>query len=92
MVSSLAIDVGIAAGDDAPGLQQVHAVGDLHGEVGVLLDQQHGDAPPGVEVGDDLEQLLGDQRRETEAGLVAQQQLRTAHQGAGDRQHLLLPT
>ena len=38
----------------------------------------------------DLEQLLDDQRREAERGLVEQHQARPQHQRAADRQHLLL--
>ena len=40
--------------------------------------------------GHDLEHLLHDQRRQTLARLVEQQQLRVQQQGAGDCQHLLL--
>ncbi len=65
-------------------------MGDVEGQVGVLLDQQHGETVLLVEPLDELEQLLGDQWGETEARLVAQQQLRPAHQRPGDGQHLLL--
>ncbi len=55
----------------------------------VLLDEQDrlsapGDGPQGGE------QLLGQARAETERGLVEQQELRIAHQGPRDREHLLL--
>ena len=56
----------------------------------VLLDQQDGHAAAAVDVGDDREDLLDDQRRQAERGLVEQQQPRPAHQGAGDGKHLLL--
>ena len=57
---------------------------------GVLLDEEHGQALARVELGDDLEDLLDDERREPERGLVEQQQLRPAHQRARDGEHLLL--
>ena len=41
----------------------------------VLLDQEHGRRRAGVEIADDLEDLPHDQRRQTERGLVEQQQL-----------------
>ena len=58
--------------------------------VGVLLDQKHRHAVALVEVADDLEDLLDDERREAERWLVEQEQARAAHQGAGDGEHLLL--
>ena len=57
---------------------------------GVLLDQKHRDALVPVEVGDRVEDLLDEQRREAERRLVEQQQARPTHQRARDRQHLLL--
>jgi hypothetical protein len=44
----------------------------------------------GVELADEREHLLDQQRREAERRLVEDQQARLAHQPASDRQHLLL--
>jgi hypothetical protein len=71
-------------------LQHVAAMRRAQGVVGVLLDEQDGHAVVAVELADDLEDLLDVERRQAERGLVEQQQLRPAHQRAGDRQHLLL--
>ena len=68
----------------------IAAVRELQRMEGVLLDQEHGEAVLRVEVADGAENLLRDQRREAERGLVEQQQARAAHQRAADRQHLLL--
>ena len=57
---------------------------------GVLLDEEHGQALARVEVGDDLEDLLDDERGEPERRLVEQQQFWPAHQRARDGEHLLL--
>src|SRR5207248_1543676 len=75
--------------DDAPGLQDVAAMG--HGEClgGVLLDQQDGRALS-VDVTNDVEDLVDEDRRQSERGLVEEQHLWLGHQPAGDRQHLLL--
>ncbi|MFK4700966.1 hypothetical protein ABIF42_006560 [Bradyrhizobium diazoefficiens] len=51
---------------------------------------QDGQAVLPVQGADRIENLARDQRREPERGLVEQEQAGTAHQGAADRQHLLL--
>ncbi|EGE57986.1 hypothetical protein RHECNPAF_3500035 [Rhizobium etli CNPAF512] len=56
---------------------------------GILLDQEHGEAFLLIELADRLENALDDQRREAKRRFVEQQELRTRHQGAADRQHLL---
>jgi len=58
----------------------------------VLLDDQHSDATLAIEPAQVLEQLLDDERRQTEGRLVEQHQARPQHQRAADRQHLLLAT
>src|SRR5256885_2519717 len=75
--------------DDAPGLQYVAAIG--HGEClgGVLLDQQDGRALA-VDVTNDVEDLVDEDGRQSERGLVEEQHLGLGHQPAGDGQHLLL--
>src|SRR5262249_36260954 len=57
---------------------------------GILLDQEHGQALVGIEFADDLEDLLHDQRGKAERWLIEQEQAGPRHEGAGDRQHLLL--
>ena len=75
--------------DDAAGLDQVAAVGDVQALLGVLLDQQDTDSGL-ADARERLEQLAAHQRREAERRLVEQQQLRRRHQRAADRHHLLL--
>ncbi len=43
-----------------------------------------------IEIGDHRKDLLDDQRRQAERGLIEQEQLGPAHQRARDREHLLL--
>ena len=58
--------------------------------IGVLLDDQHGQAVLSVQGADGVENLARDQGRQAERRLVQHQQARAAHQRAADRQHLLL--
>src|SRR5262245_18523075 len=55
----------------------------------VLLDQQDAE-PLLLERPEGLDQQLDDRRSEALGGLVHDQQLRVQHQGAADREHLLL--
>src|SRR4029079_17292605 len=75
---------------DATVHHDIGAMGELERMEGVLLDQEHGQALAGIELADDLEDLLHDQGSEAERWLIEQQQAGPRHQGAGDRQHLLL--
>ena len=75
---------------DATGLQQVRVLGEFQRQTGVLLDQQDADAGVLANPAQDAENLLHDQRRQAERRLIQQQQARAQHQGAGNRQHLLL--
>src|SRR5215471_12381203 len=75
---------------DATGLEEEHVVGERQSERRVLLDEQHADAFLAVDRADDPEDLAHDQGRETERWLVQQQESWPEHQGAGDREHLLL--
>ena len=70
--------------------EDVAAVGDLEREVDVLLDEEHAAPALLCELADDGQELLDDQRREPEAELVEEQQLRPARERARDREHLLL--
>src|SRR5579872_6268960 len=67
----------------------IAAVGEPQRVIGVLLDDQYGEAVLPVECPDRLEDLARDQRRETKRRFVEEEQARAAHQGTADRQHLL---
>src|SRR5690606_34033997 len=82
--------VGGPAHDDVAVLEQVGVVDDVQRRLGVLLDEQHAGAPLAVDLADDLEDLLDEERREPEGGLVEHDQPGLGHQGARDREHLLL--
>jgi hypothetical protein len=62
-----------------PVFDQIGVIGEFEGDVGVLLDQQHGDASVTIDGAQDSEGLLHDQRGETERWLVEQQELRPPH-------------
>ena len=72
------------------GFHDVAGVGHRQGDRGVLLDQQHGDALLGVDAGDDAENVLDQDGRQAQRGLVEQHQGRLRDQGATDGEHLLL--
>src|SRR5664279_1199211 len=75
--------------DDAPALQHVDAVGVEHG--GKAVCDQAGDGiAAGGDVAYGLRDLLLGERVERAGGLVEDQQLRPAQQGACDREALLL--
>src|SRR5690606_31971985 len=74
----------------AAGLEHVGVAADLEGEVGVLLDEQDGDALPPVDL-DDLLEDRGDQPGcDAEGELVEYMEARAAREGAADREFLLL--
>src|SRR6266576_1278305 len=75
--------------DHDPRLEHVAAVRDLERFMRVLLDQQDRGALR-VDLADDREDRLDEDRRQTERGLVQQQHLRSRHQRAAHRKHLLL--
>src|SRR5215471_16580966 len=52
---------GAAAEDDLARLDDVGPIGDRQGQVGVLLDDEHGGAKFLVELGEAAEQVLNDQ-------------------------------
>src|SRR5260370_24125780 len=63
---------------------------DLERGGGVLFDEKHGDFGFGVDLPYDVENLIDQKWREAKARLIKQEQSRLGHQGARDRQHLLL--
>lgn len=79
----------VAADGQFARLQHVAAISVLQGEAGVLLHQQDGDALI-VQLADDPENFRARSAAQAQARLIQQQQARTAHQGAGDGEHLLL--
>ena len=78
----------VAVEHDAAVLHHIGVVGDLQGDGGALLDQQDGDAEFVADGGKPAGEILHDDRGKPEREFVDQQQLRPAHQCAGDRQHL----
>src|SRR6266511_2361682 len=74
---------------DRAGLEHVASVGDVEGHQGVLLDEEDR-RPLRVDLADDLEDPLDEDRREPHRRLVQQEELRVGHQRAADRHHLLL--
>ena len=56
----------------------------------ILLDDEHRQPVPLVQLADDAEDLAHDQRREPERRLVEHEQPRPRHQRAREREHLLL--
>src|SRR4051794_12772870 len=82
--------LGGAGHHDPAGLQHVRVVGELEDEVGVLLDQQERHALLAGDLHEDREQLPGELGCEAQRRLVEQHEARAQHQGAGDREHLLL--
>src|SRR5262249_30717054 len=72
------------------GLEHVARVGRLQREMGVLLDDEHGQALALVELADDAEELRDEHRREPERRLVEQQEPRPQDEGARECEHLLL--
>src|ERR671925_1221277 len=75
---------------DASDLEHVRGLRELQRDVRVLLDDEHRQALLLVQLADDAEDLRDEQRRETERRLVEEQQPRTLHERAREREHLLL--
>src|SRR5690606_19980631 len=76
--------------DDSSVFQDVSVVGRVERHVGVLLDQQHRGSALAIDAHDDLEDLLRELRRQSQARFVEQDQSRRRHDRTRDRQHLLL--
>ena len=60
--------------EDLPGLEHIAVVGDAECHVRILLDQQDGRSI-GTDALDDFEDFLNNEWRQTERGLVQNQQL-----------------
>lgn len=80
---------GIVLEDDAAGLHDIAAVGHFEGEIGVLFDEQDGDAALAIDLGDLLEDGFDEQRGDAEGGFVEHEEAGAAHEGAADGEHLL---
>src|SRR3954447_26587725 len=74
---------------DPARLEDVAARGDVEGHQRVLLDEEDRRALL-VDLHDDLEDPLDEDRRETHRWLVEEEQLRPGHERAAHRDHLLL--
>src|SRR5271163_863480 len=68
----------------------IAAMRELERVESVLLDEKNGEIVAFVERADRGEDLLHEERRQTERRLVEEDEPRPAHQRASDRQHLLL--
>src|SRR5260370_40526812 len=79
----------IALPDDAALLDDVMAVGDAGQRREVLVDDQDGEAER-LEAREAAPDLGADQRRQALGRFVEDEEARVGHQGAADRQHLLL--
>ncbi len=62
----------------------------MSASVAFCSTSKHADAALAVDLGDGVEDVGGDHRRQTERRFVDQHQLRLTHERAADRQHLLL--
>src|SRR5437868_4442531 len=71
-------------------LEQIRGVCELERESRVLLDQQDRDLLLAIDPTHDREDVLDDERCETERWLVQQKQRGSGHQRPRDREHLLL--
>ena len=78
-----------ALADDMAGFQDVAVGGDFQGEIGVLLDEQDGDALGAVDLHDLFKNRGDEARGDAERGFVEHQEFRAAHERAADGEHLL---
>src|SRR3979411_770284 len=81
---------GISAPAHPPALEHVVTVGEAREHLEILVDDQDR-LTAALELAQDVPDLVADDRCETLGPPVGDQQLRVGHQGAPDRQHLLLP-
>ena len=82
--------LAVKAFDIDYGKKYPKAVAKIVDDLDVLLDQDHGGAVVHPHAADRRGQLVHDDRRQPLERLVQQQERRVGHQGARDRQHLLL--
>src|SRR5262249_9763661 len=74
---------------DVPLLQDVDAVGEVEAEVHVLLGKQDGEAVA-LEPADLILEMVDHEGSQALGRLVEEEQVRIAHEGARDGEHLLL--
>src|ERR1700730_7431802 len=82
-------DCTLTLQNDAGVFQDIAVFGKLKRLVRILLDQHDGDAML-IEISQNSENLLDEQRGETKRRLVQEKQPRARHQAASDGEHLLL--
>ena len=70
-------------------IDDVDAIGELEGHLGILLDEQHAD-PLALELPDGAHDGFHHERRQALRRLVQEEQLRPREEGADDGEHLLL--
>src|SRR6516164_4263624 len=85
----LAQCLGLAVEHHAAVLQHIAVTRVLQRHAGILLREQERHRLLGVEIADDLENLLDQLRREPHRRFVQQDRLRPRHQRASNRTHLL---
>jgi hypothetical protein len=81
---------GRASARHAAALYDVCVLGVLQRDGCVLLGDQEADPAGAIQLSYDFEDFLEDLRRSAHRGLVQQDQAGLSHQGAPDRDHLLL--
>src|SRR4029453_5631273 len=89
-IRMIAQPLGVPVEHDPAVLHHIAVVGDLERHGRALLDDQDGDAELAPDLGQAAQQVLDDDRRQTERQFVDQQQFGPAHDGAAERQHLPL--
>src|SRR6266446_320281 len=82
--------LGVPVEHDAPALQDVSVLHDPKRHRRVLLGEEHRDLLLAVQAQHDVEDLAHEERGQAHRGLVEEHEPRARHQGAPDRDHLLL--
>ena len=82
--------VAVALAHDPAVGQKIRRPGGGEGPGGVLLHQQDGNPAP-AELLDNVEDFVGDQRRQPQGRLIQEQKPGLGHQGPAHGHHLLLP-
>src|SRR5687767_2704187 len=82
--------LGRAVEDDAPVLHHVPVVRHLERDLRVLLHDEQRDPEAVPDLAQALHELAHHARREAQGELVDEEQLRRAHEGGGDAEHLAL--
>src|SRR5580700_7886771 len=82
--------VAVAGIDDSAAVHDGEMVAEFAGKVEILLDQHDGDLAERAQIGNGAADILDDRRLDAFGRLVEQEEPRPHHQGAADRELLLL--